>query len=134
MVQFLVVFSTLLITFFTPFSISFGHAYHWVLQSLQPQHICYAPCHLHILNTNCHLQKQLRKCSVKKVFLEISQSSHENICTRFSFLNLTLAQIFSCELWHFKEHLFYITPLNDCFCISNFWCTNLHIPMVSSNK
>ena len=29
----------------------------------------------------------VRRCSVKKVFLEISQNSQENTCTRVSFLN-----------------------------------------------
>ena len=48
-----------------------------------------------------------RSCSVKKVFLEISQNSWENACARAYFLiklqaNLqlqeTLAQTFSCEV------------------------------------
>ena len=54
--------------------------------------------------------------SVKKVFLEISQNSQENICARFSFLikfikKEALAQVFSCEFWNilrtsfFTEHL-----------------------------
>ena len=34
---------------------SLGHAHQCVLQSLKPQHSCYVHCHLHILNTNCHL-------------------------------------------------------------------------------
>ena len=50
-----------------------------------------------------------RKCSIKKVFLEISQNSQENTCARVSFLmkfqasgcnfikRETLAQAFSCE-------------------------------------
>ena len=47
-----------------------------------------------------------RKCSVKKVFLEISQNSQENTCTKVSFLQLyacnfikikSLTQVFSCE-------------------------------------
>ena len=37
----------------------------------------------------------VRKCSVKKVFLEISQNSQENTCVRISFLikKETLAQV-----------------------------------------
>ena len=50
-----------------------------------------------------------QSCSVKKVFLEISQNSQENTCVRVSFLiklqawtcnfvkKETLAQVFSCE-------------------------------------
>ena len=50
-----------------------------------------------------------RRCSVEKVFLEISQYSQENSCARVSFLiklqaeacnvikKETLAQMFSCE-------------------------------------
>ena len=44
-----------------------------------------------------------RRCSIKQVFLQISQNSQENTCSRASFLirpatwPLTLAQVFSCE-------------------------------------
>ena len=51
----------------------------------------------------------------KKVFLEISQNSQENTCTRVSFFNFikkeALAQVFSCEFCkiskntYFTEHL-----------------------------
>ena len=40
------------------------------------------------------------RCSIKKVFLEISQNSQENICARDLKKNLkkeSLAQVFSCE-------------------------------------
>ena len=36
-------------------------------------------------------------CSVKKVFLEISQNSQENTCAEVSFLIKLQAQVFSCE-------------------------------------
>ena len=70
------------------------------------------------------------RCSVKKVFLEISQNSQENTCVRDSFLNKvaglrpkacnfikkeTLAQVFSCEFCKisksnfFTEHLWATT-------------------------
>ena len=51
----------------------------------------------------------VQRCSVKKVFLKISQNSQENTCARASFLiklqasvsnfikKETLAQVFSCE-------------------------------------
>ena len=53
----------------------------------------------------------VRRCSVKKVFLEILLNSQENTCVRVSFLQPwkcnfieieALAQVFSCE---FCEHL-----------------------------
>ena len=63
-----------------------------------------------------------RKCSVKEVFLEISQNSQENTCTRVSFLiklsegcnfikKETLAQVFSCEFCEISKNTFsYRTP------------------------
>ena len=53
-------------------------------------------------------------CSVKKVFLEISQNSQENTCARASFLIKlqALAQVFSCEFCEIsKNTFFYRTPL-----------------------
>ena len=59
-----------------------------------------------------------RRCSVKKVLLEISQNSQENISARVTFLiNLqakacnfikkeTLAQVFSCEFCKFSKNTF----------------------------
>ena len=65
-----------------------------------------------------------RKCSVKKVFLEISQNSQENSCARVSFLiklhtsacnfikKETLSQVFSCEFGEISKNIFcYRTPL-----------------------
>ena len=64
-------------------------------------------------------------CSVKKVFLKISQNSEENTCVRVSFsIKLpdyqvcnfirkeTLPQVFSCEFYKiFKNTFFYRPPL-----------------------
>ena len=51
------------------------------------------------------------RCSVKKVFLEISQNSQENTCAKFSFLIKTLAQVFSCEFSEISKNTFpYRTP------------------------
>ena len=65
-------------------------------------------------------------CSVKKVFLEISENSQENTCARVSFLiklqasasainfikKETLAQVFSCEFCEIpKNTFFYRTPV-----------------------
>ena len=61
----------------------------------------------------------VRRCSVKKVLLTISQNVHENTCARVSFLiklqalacsfikKETLAQVFSCEFCEiFKNNFF----------------------------
>ena len=65
-----------------------------------------------------------QRCSVKKLFLEISQNSYQNTCVRISFLiklqastcnfikKESLAQVFPCEFCEiFKNTYFYITPL-----------------------
>ena len=64
-----------------------------------------------------------RRCSVKKVFLEISQNSQENTCARVSFLikllpeacnfmkKETLAQVFSCEFCVISNNTFFIEHL-----------------------
>ena len=45
-----------------------------------------------------------QRCSVKKVFLEISQNSQENTCARISFFNkvagLSSATLLKKRLWH----------------------------------
>ena len=64
-----------------------------------------------------------QRCSVKKVFIEISQNSQENTCARVSFLiklqasasnfikKETLAQVFSCEFCKISKNTFsYRTP------------------------
>ena len=37
-------------------------------------------------NDSNNTEAVVRRCSVKKVYLEISQNSQENTCARFSFL------------------------------------------------
>ena len=67
-----------------------------------------------------------RSCSIKKVFLKISQNSQENACDRVPFLiklqneacnfikKEALPQVFSCKFCKiFKNTLF--TPASDCF-------------------
>ena len=58
-----------------------------------------------------HVEAVSQRCSVKKVFMKISQNSQENTCQRVSFLiklqakacnffkKETLAQVFSCEIF-----------------------------------
>ena len=70
--------------------------------------------------TVVHLQLLLeaaaQRFSVKKVFLEISQSSQENACARVSLLiklrvsGLFSSGVFLWTLWIFQEHHFYRTP------------------------
>ena len=60
-----------------------------------------------------HLSKEIsgtvaQRCSVKKVFLEISQSSQENTCARVSFLIKLKAWGEFCEIS--KNSFFYRTP------------------------
>ena len=64
-----------------------------------------------------------RRCSIKKVFLEISQNSQENICATVSFLiklqasacnfikKKTLAQAFSCEFCEISKNTFFTERL-----------------------
>ena len=76
----------------------------------------------------------VQRCSVKKIFLEISQNSRENTCTRDSsliklqaacnFIKKTpLAQVFSCQFWEIsKNSFFYRTPpvaASEQSCVSN---------------
>ena len=61
------------------------------------------------------------RCSIEKVFLEISQNSQENTCARASFLIKlqalalalaeTLAQAFSCEVCEISENTFFTEHL-----------------------
>ena len=70
----------------------------------------------------------VRRCSVKKVFLKISQNTGENICARVSFLiklqadacefikKETLAQVFSCEFSEiFQRNLFPQNTSGGCY-------------------
>ena len=71
-----------------------------------------------------------QRCSVKNVFLKISQNSQENTCDRVSLLlklqssacnfikKETLAQVFSCQFSEiFKELLFLQNNSGGCFYI-----------------
>ena len=63
-------------------------------------------------------------CSVKKVFLEVSQISQENTCPRVCaqacnvIKKETLAQVFSCEHCKISKNIFFTEHLlDDCFCV-----------------
>ena len=55
------------------------------------------------------------RCSVKKVFLEISQNSQENTCASLFFKKETLAQVFSCEFCEISQN-----TSGGCFCNNPF--------------
>ena len=64
----------------------------------------------------------VRRCSVEKVFLEVSQNLQENTCARVSFLiklpeacnfikKETMAQVFSCEFYKISKNTFFTEHL-----------------------
>ena len=63
------------------------------------------------------LEAVTQRCSIKKVFLEISQNSQENTCAKASFLKNfikqeTLEHVFSCEFCEISKNTFlHRTPL-----------------------
>ena len=66
------------------------------------------------------LEAVARRCSVKKVFLKISQNSQENTCARASFLIKSLAQVFSCEFCEISKNTFsYRRPLVAVYFVRN---------------
>ena len=66
-------------------------------------------CHLLIFTS----ETDVRRCSVKKVFLEISQNPQENACATCNFIKKeALAQVFSREYCEISKNTFYYrTPL-----------------------
>ena len=82
-----------------------------------------------ILDTLNDLTEAVVQCSVKKVFLEISQNSPENTCAGVSYKKETLVQVFSCEFCEISNNTFlqrtplvaasYLTFFNNLrFCFS----------------
>ena len=63
------------------------------------------------------LEAVVPRCSVKKIFLEISLNSQENTCASISSVSQlywkeTLTQVFSCEFCEISQNTFYYrTPL-----------------------
>ena len=54
-----------------------------------------------ILKTSANGQEQSPEMFCKKVYLEISQNSQENTCSRVSFLNKVAGLVFSCDFCEF---------------------------------
>ena len=63
------------------------------------------------LVTDSFTEVVVRNCSIKKMFLKISQNLQENTCARDSFLRVSGTGVFLLILRDFLEHLFYIKPL-----------------------
>ena len=83
------------------------------------------------MNPENYSEAAARRCSVKKVFLEILQHSQENTCVRASFLitlqawacnfikKETLAQVFSCGFCEIPKNSFsYIIEILADICYS----------------
>ena len=49
------------------------------------------------------IEAVVQRCSVKKMFLEISQNSQENICSRVSFLIKLQAQVTGLQLYQKRD-------------------------------
>ena len=58
-----------------------------------------------------HYRSSHQRCSMKKGVLRNFQNSQEDTCVRVSFLIKLQGE----------EHLFYRTPLDDCFCHCKHW-------------
>ena len=67
----------------------------------------------------------VQRCSVKKVFLEISQNLQENTCARVSFFNedagLRPATLFKKRLWHRCFPVDFVKFLRTPFFIEHLW-------------
>ena len=63
-----------------------------------------------------------QRCSIKQVFLEISQNSQENICTRASFLiKLQVCNFIRKRLWHRCFPVNFVRFLRTPFFIEHLW-------------
>ena len=68
------------------------------------------------VNDECNRKAVVRRCSVKKVLLEISKNSQENTCASVSLLRKLQAQVFSCEFCEISKEIFsYRTQLAILF-------------------
>ena len=65
----------------------------------------------------------IQRCSVKKVFLEISQNSQENACARISFLVTLLKK----RPWHWCFPVNFTKFLRTPFYLEHLWWLLLHI-------
>ena len=75
-------------------------------------------CRMDFIKIYLQTEAVTDRCSIKQVFLEISQNSQENVCARITSLikffikKETLPQVFSCEFCEIsKSNCSYRTPL-----------------------
>ena len=64
------------------------------------------------------LEAVVQWCSVKQVFLEVSQDSQENTCARVSFLIKFFFSFFPVNFVKFLRNLFTQNTSGGCFCRS----------------
>ena len=80
------------------------------------------------------LEVVIRKCSVKKVFLETSQNSQKNNCAIVSFFNKVasgFATLLKTSLWHRCFPLNLVKFLKAPFYIEHLWWLLLSIVVTS---
>ena len=77
--------------------------------------------------TMLHAEAVVQSCSVKKVFLEISQNSQENACSRVSFLiklqasGLSPTTLLKKRLWHRCFPVNFVKFLRTPFFTNHLW-------------
>ena len=90
--------------------------------------ICYSKCK----------EAVARRCSVKKVFLKISQYSLENTCARISFFNniavLKSATLLKKRLWHRCFPMNFAKISKNIFFMEHLWWLLLNIFSVWTTK
>ena len=94
--------------------------------------------HLVAASEKLKVEAVIRRCSVKKVFLEILLYSQENTCARvpilqpqeYNFIKIeSLTQAFSCEFWeHLSKNTFLQNASSGCSSKSlQFYFTNIRL-------
>ena len=83
--------------------------------------------------TMLHAEAVVQSCSVKKVFLEISQNSQENACSRVSFLiklqasGLSPTTLLKKRLWHSCFPVNFLKFLRTPFFMDRLWWLLLYM-------
>ena len=84
-------------------------------------------CQFISLLKNIHYRSSHQRCSVKKMFLKISQNSPENTCACNFITKETLAQVFFCKFCEISKNTFsYRTPPVAASAIKNIKQNNTH--------
>ena len=86
-----------------------------------------------IIQLNYDSEPAAQRCSVKKVFLKVSQNSQENTCARVSFL--TKMQVSAKRLWHRYFPVNFVKILRTRFLTEHLrWLLLLNEVMEKVNK